>query len=137
MIEYIKHEHHNTHIYQSDKIDIVSESAFSVIKKLCLDHLVTYEGYVKAIQVKYQKKQLIPLVLSDEISLIPLVRVRNYENIWVNSVEIKALKVKKSGFSITFMSGNTLEVSKSITGFKNALKLANMIKNEKVKHFHS
>lgn len=55
MIEYIKHEHHNTHIYQSDKIDIVSESAFSVIKKLCLDHLVTYEGYVKAIQVKYQK----------------------------------------------------------------------------------
>ncbi|MFA6377467.1 MAG: competence protein ComK [Acholeplasmataceae bacterium] len=137
MIEYIKHEHHNTHIYQSDKIDIVSESAFSVIKKLCLDHLVTYEGYVKAIQVKYQKKQLIPLVLSDEISLIPLLRVRDYENIWVNSVEIKALKVKKSGFSITFMSGNTLEVSKSITGFKNALKLANMIKNEKVKHFHS
>lgn len=137
MIEYIKHEHHNTHIYQSDKIDIVSESVFSVIKKLCLDHLVTYEGYVKAIQVKYQKKQLIPLVLSDEISLIPLLRVRDYENIWVNSVEIKALKVKKSGFSITFMSGNTLEVSKSITGFKNALKLANMIKNEKVKHFHS
>lgn len=137
MIEYIKHEHHNTHIYQSDKIDIVSESAFSVIKKLCLDHLVTYEGYVKAIQVKYQKKQLIPLVLSDEISLIPLLRVRDYENIWVNSVEIKALKVKTSGFSITFMSGNTLEVSKSITGFKNALNLANMIKNEKVKHFHS
>lgn len=137
MIEYIKHEHQKTYIYQNDKTDIVSESVFFVIRKLCLDHLVTYEGYIKAIQVKYQKKHLIPLVLSNEISLIPLLRVRDYENIWINSAQIKALQVKKYGFSITFMSGNTLEVSKSITSFKNAINLANMIKNEKVKHFHS
>lgn len=137
MIEYIKHEQQMTYIYQDTQIEKQKQSVMFVIKKLCLEHLTTYEGYVKAIQNKYDKHHLIPLILSNELSLIPIMRVREYDNIWINACAIKSIKTITNGVMITFLSENTLKIDKNISFLKNSIIFANTIKKEKVKHFHA
>lgn len=137
MIEYIKHEQQMTYIYQDTEIEKKKHSVMFVIKELCLDHLTTYEGYVKAIQNKYHKHHLIPLVLSNDISLIPIMRVRAYENIWINVCAIKSIKAITHGVMITFLSENTLNINKNISILKKSIIFANTIRKEKVKHFHA
>ncbi len=137
MIEYIKHEHQMTYIYQDSRISKHKHSVNVIIQNLCIDHLITYDGYIKAIQKKYHKFQRIPLVLSNDLMLIPIMRIRDYENIWINQCAIKAINATSGGIIITFFSNRTLEVNKNQAFLEKSINFVNIIKNEKVKHFHS
>lgn len=137
MIEYIKHEKNQTIIYQDGKMTIMNQSVLYVIHQLCIEHLTTYEGYVKAVQSKYHRHHLIPVVLSSDLMLIPMMRIRTYENIWVNSAAIQSIHSTNHGVIITFFGLNQLQINKNLSYFKKAINFVNMIKNEKVKHFHT
>ncbi|MBN2268745.1 MAG: competence protein ComK [Acholeplasmataceae bacterium] len=137
MIEYIKHEHQMTYIYQDSHISKHKHSMNAIIHSLCIEHLITYDGYVKAIQKKYHKSQRIPLVLSNDLMLIPIMRIRDYENIWINHSAIKAFYTSPKGIIITFFSNHTLEIDKNMAFLEKAINFVNIIKKEKVKHFHT
>ncbi|MDO9629276.1 MAG: competence protein ComK, partial [Acholeplasmataceae bacterium] len=112
-------------------------SSLSYIKRLCVDHLFTYEGYLKAVKKKFDMSYKIPLYISDTIQLIPTKRTRDYENIWINYASIFRIEVDQQIQKITFYSGNTIHINSSNKTLKQQIKYLEQIRNTKVKHFHT
>lgn len=136
MIEIVENSRNGCIIYQTDESYNYKYSAFYYIKKLCINHLFTYEGYIYSIKLKYKRYHQIPIVISNALWMAPTRRVRDYENVWINLNGIKSYAELSSGTKIVFMSGRSLTIQKSSTSLHEQIKFAKMIYNEKVKHFH-
>ncbi len=136
MIEYITHLNLNTIIYKTDKTEILSKSVLSIINKICMDELTTYDGYKKAIKHKFNYQYKIPLYLNDNIQLIPIERVRNYANIWVNYAAIKDVKIESGIIRLVFISGRNLDLFIKPKILSKQVERLNQIRLFRSKHFH-
>jgi competence transcription factor ComK len=133
---YIIHTAFGCQIYQKDGSIKEYVSTFSYVKKLCMQHLFTYQGYIKACRKKLGFKYKIPIYINDCLQLIPLKSVRDYDNIWVNYAHIRSFEVHKEGLEIFFFDGTRIVLNISIKTFKTQIKRLNTIREVKVKHFH-
>ena len=136
MIEYICHEKLHTVIYKTNEKKIIKKSMQSVIDILCANHLINFNGYLKAVykMIGYQYKT--PLYLSESLQLIPIMSYKAYENIWINTTCIYQMDVHHKKTMITFYSGHQLEIDKDIKFIKNQMKRLKKIINFSSKHFH-
>ncbi|MBN2299672.1 MAG: competence protein ComK [Acholeplasmataceae bacterium] len=137
MIEYIKNDAYGCYVFQNGKSIHNKSSNLSYIKKLCYGALFTYEGYLKAVQINHGKSYKIPLYIDDDIMLIPSGRARDFENIWINYAAIKQIIDMNQSIEVVFNSNSKLMLNISINAFKRQISYLRLIRNEKVKHFHS
>ncbi|MFH0766984.1 MAG: competence protein ComK [Bacillota bacterium] len=112
-------------------------SNLSFIKKMCIDALFTYEGYLKAVQKKLGKVYKIPVYFDDENMFFPIKRTRDYENIWINYATVQEIRVLTEQIEIIFESQQKLQVNISLNSLKRQIKYLEEIRNVKVKPFHS
>lgn len=112
-------------------------NAFTYIKKTCLKHLFTYKGYIVACQKVFNFKYKIPLYINEHLQFISVKSVRDYDNIWINYASVYAYESIKDGVDITFYNGTKIVIRISIKSFKTQINRLNLIREVKVKHFHS
>lgn len=136
MLEYIKNNKNGTIIYKSKTKYEEKTTCLTVIKNLCLEHLFSYEGYKKSVHIKFNKRNLLPVVLNSELVLMPIKRTKEYDNIWINLKAIKKVISKDKNLIITFFSNKEIEINISHSFYLKQVKLASLIEIEKSKHFH-
>lgn len=136
MIEYITNEHNQAVIYQTNDVEIKDVSNLTVVKQLCLAHLFTYEGYLKAVKQKLSFKYRIPIYYSKGLQLIATRRVRDYENIWINKASVESVTYSGNRIIVAFTSGRVLAFKQSRYAFKKQLSRLEAIKYYISKHFH-
>ncbi len=136
MIEYIININTGCMVYQEDENEIVKGSSLGYVKRLCQEHLFTYEGYLKAVKMKFDINHKIPLFISESIQLIPSARTRDYDNIWVNYATIFRIEEMEKSVRITFYSSHHVYLNISLKTFKQQIRYLEEIRNTKVKHFH-
>lgn len=136
MILYIEHTQFGTHIYQSKHIITQEKNALSVIKEMCISHLFTYDGYLKACKKVFHLTQLVPVYVSEEIMMMPTGRVRDYETIWINLAAVIDAEPFLEKTRLTFNNQATIVINISYNKYLRAKHVLNKIRNTKVKHFH-
>lgn len=84
MIKYIINTPYGSKIIKQGEIVESKLNNLSIIKRLCLQNLFTYEGYLKAATKIFNVKHNIPVYINKDNLFIPIKRVRDYDNIWIN-----------------------------------------------------
>ncbi len=136
MIEYMQHCPEGTLIYHNHGKQIIKHSMPWIIEQWCLRHLFSYAGYLKAVKQNFGYSYGVPLYLCDEMMLIPVGRIRDYEMMWINQASIKCVYTENRRFYIHFISESILEVNMTQTHYEIMVKKLGKIRNTKVKHFH-
>ncbi len=136
MIEYIINNAYGCLVFQNGTEYQFKISNLSFIKKMCFEYLFTYESYLKSVQKKTGKVYKLPIYIDESLMMIPTQRIRNFDNIWINYAAIKKFYQHKDGIELIFNSEIKLIVDISIESFRREIKYLDIIKNEKVKHFH-
>ncbi len=136
MIEYIINNAYGCLVFQNGIDYQFKISNLSFIKKICLDYLFTYDSYLKAVQKKLGKIYKLPVYIDESLLMIPTQRNRNFDNIWINYAAIKKFYQHQGGIEIVFSSDIKLIVDISIESFRREIKYLDIIRKEKVKHFH-
>ncbi len=136
MIDYIINVNSGCMVYQEEGNLLLKGSSLGYIKRLCEEHLFTYEGYLKAVKLKFKTYHKIPLFLSDTIQLIPTTRVRDYENLWINYASIFHIEKFEQKQKITFYSGSIITLDIPTKTLNKQIRYLIEIRNTKVKHFH-
>ncbi|MFA6800624.1 MAG: competence protein ComK [Acholeplasmataceae bacterium] len=136
MIEYIINERLKTIIYRNNTTEISDKSMVFVIKTLCYDHLLSYEGYKKAVKTKLGYYYKIPLYLDMQTQLIPIKRIKDFDNIWINLPAIKDIKNNDTFVCINFYSGKTLHLKIEYKTLIKQIEQLNQIRIFVSKHFH-
>lgn len=137
MIEYIKNHPEGSEIYQNGQSFICNKTMNYMINMWCIDHLFTYQGYREAVSKKLHIKHLIPIYLCETNAFIPIKRVKDYDNIFINMHAVFSFIGNSYETVITFKSMNKLKLPISLSKFKLQVEKLEMIRNTKVKHFHS
>jgi competence transcription factor ComK len=136
-MNYIINTAYGCKIYQKNQMIKKDMNALTYVKKLCLNHLFTYQGYIEACRKVLNLKYKIPLHIKDSIQLIPIKSIRDYDNIWINYAYVKAYDAYNKGLIVFFYDGTQLVTNISIKTFRAQIKRLNDIRDIKVKHFHS
>lgn len=136
MIEYLVNNGYGCLIYKNGIVSQSNGTNLSYIKKICIEHLFTFEGYIKAVQKKFGKRYKIPLFIDCNLMLIPLKRIRDYDNIWVNVAAISDIFEQNNTIEIVFESQRKLQLNISMKSLRKQIKYLEVIRNVKVKHFH-
>jgi len=136
MIEYLVNNGYGCLIYKNGTVTQYNGTNLSYIKKICIEYLFTFEGYTQAVQKKLGKQYKIPLFIDGELMLIPLKRIRDYDNIWINIAAIANIFEQKNAIEIVFESQRKLQINISMKSLRKQIKHLEVIQNAKVKHFH-
>lgn len=141
MIKYIINTPYGSNIIKENEIIESKDSNLSIIKKICLDNLFTYDGYLKAINKIFNKKHNIPVYVNKKNLFIPLKRVRDYDNIWINYASILTYKSYDKKTLIIFNDYEKMIINLKYDLFKKRVELLSniiMYKNINIwKAFHS
>lgn len=136
MIEYMHHSPEGTILYDEEGKKKINHRMPWLIQQWCYEHLMSYDGYLKAVKLHLGYAHRVPLYLCDELMLIPLGRVRDYDMIWINHASVKRFWTEDHRFYIHFVSGCTIEVNTTQKRYALQVKKLEIIRNTKVKHFH-
>ena len=136
MIEYIIHEQYKTYVYQTDSIEIFDKSNLSIVKQICLRHLFTYEGYLKAVKKYFNYRYRIPIYIHEGLQLFSSKRIKDYDNIWINLASVDSYTFLGNRVILTFTSHRQLIITWSRISFQEQIKRLNAIKFHISKHFH-
>jgi competence transcription factor ComK len=136
MINYIINTQLGTKIYQENGIKYEKYTNLTYIKKLCLEAMFSYEGYLKAVKKIYKFKYKIPVYINNSLMFIQTKRARDYDNIWINYASIKDIKCVEEFIEIIFYNNEMIQIKYAFHKFKLQIKYLEEIRNTKVKHFH-
>lgn len=137
MIEYIIQTPNGSKIYQIDHEIETKNRSIYIVKKLCMEALFSYEGYVHAVKKMINRKYKIPVVIDQSTALIPTHNVKSYDNIWINYHAIQTIRQNQENIEIIFHSGKKIYMNISFLTLKSQIEDLIAITNRKVKHFHS
>ncbi|MGI6787522.1 MAG: competence protein ComK [Acholeplasmataceae bacterium] len=127
MIKYIINTPYGSNIIKENEIIESKDSNLSIIKKICLDNLFTYDGYLKAINKIFNKKHNIPVYVNKKNLFIPLKRVRDYDNIWINYASILTYKSYDKKTLIIFNDYEKMIINLKYDLFKKRVELLSNI----------
>jgi len=135
MIEYMVNNGFGSIIYYTDHQEQISINNLSFVKRLCIEFVFTYEGYIKAVKKNSKFKYKIPVYIDDSLLLIQTRRVRSDDNIWFNYASVTNVICLDQGVELEFMSGNKLFINISYEALKTQITYLKEIRNRKVNIF--
>lgn len=136
MIEYIENNAYGAVIVENGQYFQTRKTNLSVIRDMCLEHLFSYEGYLKAVKKKIGITYLIPVYLDEANAFIPTRRTRDFDNLWINVKAIRHIKDIDTGIVVVFNSGHEKELKISSSKVNLRIAALETIRKMKVKHFH-
>jgi len=136
MIDYIVNSPNGAIVYQDQQIIHEKFSNLYHIKKKCMDAFFSYEGYIKAVNKRINRYQLIPIVIDQNQQWIPTCSPKSYDNIWINYAAVSEMIPMGSQTLVCFYSGNQLHIQRTYRSLLTQVEDIVKIRIEKVKHFH-
>jgi len=127
MIKYIINTPYGSKIFKSDEIIESKLNNLSIIKRLFIKNLCTYEGYIKAVNKTFNIKHNIPVVINKDNLFIPLKRVRDYDNIWINYAAVITYKQSNNMTTIIFFDHEELIINLKYSLFTKRVELLKKI----------
>ncbi|HPX71689.1 MAG TPA: competence protein ComK [Acholeplasmataceae bacterium] len=127
MIKYIVNTSYGSKIIKLNQIEESKLNNLSIIKKLFIENLCTYEGYIKAVSKTFNIKHNIPVVINKDNLFIPLKRVRDYDNIWINYASIITYKQSNNMTTIIFSDYEELIINLKYSLFIKRVKILEKI----------
>lgn len=127
MIKYILNTPYGSKIIKLNQIEESKLNNLSIIKKLFIENLCTYEGYIKAVSKTFNIKHNIPVVINKDNLFIPLKRVRDYDNIWINYASVITYKQSNNMTTIIFSDYEELIINLKYSLFIKRVKLLEKI----------
>lgn len=127
MIKYIVNTSYGSKIIKLNQIEESKLNNLSIIKKLFIENLCTYEGYIKAVSKTFNIKHNIPVVINKDNLFIPLKRVRDYDNIWINYASIITYKQSNNMTTIIFFDHEELIINLKYSLFTKRVELLEKI----------
>jgi hypothetical protein len=122
-------------IYYTDHQEQISINNLSFVKRLCIEFVFTYEGYIKAVKKNSKFKYKIPVYIDDSLLFIQTKRARNDDNIWFNYASVTNVSYLDQGVELEFMSGNKLFINISYEALKTQITYLKEIRKRKVNIF--
>lgn len=116
MIYFIKNEVDGAMLYPNKRRS--GPSALSVIKKLCHQHLTTFEGYTKTVRKIITEQQKIPIVLSSKYAFFSTKSYKDIDSIWINYMAIKEIAYLNKSIIFIFDEKYQLEVNISTKSYQ-------------------
>ncbi|MGI6781548.1 MAG: competence protein ComK [Acholeplasmataceae bacterium] len=134
MIKYMINTPYGSNIFKTNQIvEMSSKNNLSIIKQICLQNLFTYEGYIKAVTKIFSKKYNIPVYIDQNHMFIPIRRVRDYENTWINYATVLTYEPYENQVLITFKDYDRLIINMKYNLFHKRVETLNKIINYTVK----
>lgn len=127
MIKYIVNTAYGSKIFKVGSIEESKDNNFTIIKKLCIGNLFSYEGYIKAINKIFSKKHNIPVYINDKNIFIPIKRIRDYDNIWINYATILTYRSDNEKVIVIFKDFDELMIDLNYRLFSKRINLLNEI----------
>ena len=136
-MNYIVNSAYGCDIFQENKKHTFKSSSISYIKLLCIEHLFSFDGYLKACREIFKFKYKIPLYITENLQFIPTKSFKDMDVIWINYAQINHFIFKKQEILLVFYDETELCVKMSEKAWIKQIRRLDMIKSYKVKHFHS
>ena len=135
-MNYIRNTAQGAIIYQKTHTNTHKRhSNLTVIKKLCVSHLFTYQGYLSAVKECLKMSYKVPIYMSEAHQWIALENIRCYENIWINMANVETTKRHHEGTQFVFFDTQTLCVKNKYEHILSLIEKLSAIRAYKVKHF--
>ncbi|TNF08622.1 MAG: hypothetical protein EP317_02695 [Bacillota bacterium] len=135
MIEYIENHSEGSIIFYTDDIRYSRFRAFYHIEQLCKLALFSYDGYIKSLKNIYNLTYQIPVYINESQGFIPILRIRDYENKWINWFAVTKVNECFNGLELEFISGRRLHINFSLKRLKKRIDALMKIKSLKVNIF--
>ncbi|MBN3491155.1 competence protein ComK [Acholeplasma equirhinis] len=116
MIYYIKNDSLGGISYPEGRV--LGRSAYGAIKNLCMKHLFSLEGYLKAVKETLNLGYKIPIIVSEEIVFFHTGSLKSYESIFINFFAIESIESKGENLWIHFSKDETLEIPMKMEEYK-------------------
>lgn len=115
MIYYIKNEADGGYSYPGRHK--LSKSAIAAIRGLCMKHLFTLDGYLKSVKKILKLKYLVPVVVSNQLAFLYTNAMRDYDNVWINILAVKEMKVSGDKLIFIFDDAHQIDVFMSLNRY--------------------
>ena len=135
MIEYIENNARGSNVFYTDQEIESSKRAIYHIEWLCKKSLFTYKGYIQSIKKELKLSYQIPVYINDTHGFIPISRVKDYENKWINWFAVHKIHSVSKGLDIEFISGRRLYINYSVNRMQKRIEALMKIKSMKVNIF--
>lgn len=112
MIKYIQSSLSGSIVF-SEKLITSADKPLNYVKNLCVKHLVTFDGYFKAVKEVFGFCKKAPLVLDNEIQLFATHAISNPANIWINYAAVEKIIFAKKYSEIVFYDNSSIQISLS------------------------
>lgn len=76
------------------------------------------DAYLNSVKIIFNYKYNIPVYINDKIILISIRNIKDYNNIWINYINIEKLVSINNKTNIIFKNGEKLEINRSINYLK-------------------
>ena len=101
-----------------------------------MNHLFTYEGYLKAVKHVFNYGYRIPVYINPHMMMFSTKNVRDYDNVWINYASIVSINYIGNRIRLGFTSGKEIEVIMSKHNLNMQIRRLQAIKFHISKHFH-
>ena len=81
-------------------------------------NLSNLDAYINSIKIIFNYKYNIPVYINNKIILISIRNIKDYNNIWINYINIEKLVYSNNKTNIIFKNGEKLEINRSINYLK-------------------
>lgn len=89
-------------------ITTINSGIIQYLDILCINQLSTYKGRLLSVKKKYNIKRNIPLFIHEQLLLIPLKSIQEYDSCLINFHHILLVEGNKERTKITFLDGTIL-----------------------------
>lgn len=81
-------------------------------------NLSNLDAYINSIKIIFNYKYNIPVYINNKIILISIRNIKDYNNIWINYINIEKLVSINNKTNIIFKNGDSLEINRGINYLK-------------------
>lgn len=131
-MNYIINDNYKSKVYFSNNKNItINKPNHLLINDICNNFLIDYKSYRKNIKNKLNIANKAPIYLRDDLILVPIKSVLDYNNIWINYANIKMVKKVREDISkikIIFINDDCLITDSTLIYYEQKIKQINNIK---------
>jgi len=122
-MNYIKRSNTGVEIGINKNIVQMDIGLVKYINDLCLEYGSTLEGRIKSFKKNYGILNNTPILVNNQIALIPLKSIRKYDSVLINYFEVFRIEKMEGNVLVYYHDNTTLEVDISFTLLTKKMKL--------------
>ncbi|WP_026391720.1 competence protein ComK [Haploplasma modicum] len=105
-------------LFLENEVISYRERILYVVDYMLKLNLSNLDAYLNSVKIIFNYKYNIPVYINDKIILISIRNIKDYNNIWINYINIEKSVSINNKTNIIFKNGEKLEINRSISYLK-------------------